>query len=128
MDAKISEIILRSKNLVKSKMFQVLDNKTTKKVIEGKIDYNDVPVEDSDNEIAKGYFFKDQADFIEKFGDDKPMCLATRSPCLKKRCQLYADVGHSRPLCREYKLYFENALLTYVGEKFTDVLLKAQAR
>jgi len=129
---ELSTMLLFNKTIIQFKMFQVLDNETVRGAVEGKTDYNDIPIEDPGNEIVKGYFFKDQADFIRRFGDDNPLCSAIESQCLKDGCRLYADMGHSRPVCREYKIYFKNVsnqdLMTYVEQEFKEALLRAQAK
>jgi len=129
---ELSVILIENKIINQIKMFQILDNETVKKVITGERDYDDIPVEDPGNEIVKGYFFKDQSDFIEQFGHGDPLCSVTQGPCLKDRCQLYADMGHKHPVCREYKIYFSGIgngeLLAYVEQKFMKALLKAQEK
>ena len=129
---ELSTMLLLNKTIIQFNMFKVLDNETVRGVVEGKTDYDDIPIEDHGNEIVKGYFFKDQADFIKRFGDDNPLCFATESPCLKNGCKLYADTGWSRPICREYKIYFKNVsnqdLMMYVEQEFKEALLRAQAK
>lgn len=129
---ELSTMLLLDKTIVQFKMFQVLDNKTVRGVVEGKTDYDDIPIEDPGNEIVKGYFFKDQADFIRRFGDDNPLCSAIGSPCLKDGCRLYGDMGHSHPICKEYKIYFKDVsnedLMMYVEQEFKEALLRAQAK
>lgn len=129
---ELSVILVENRTINKFNMFQVLDNETVKKVIIGEKEYDDIPIEDPGNEIVKGYFFKDQSDFIEKFGDGNQLCSVTESPCKKDGCQLYAHAKHKHPICREYKIYFKGIgngeLLAYVEQEFMKALLKAQKK
>jgi len=129
---ELSVILVENRTINQIKMFQILDNETVRKVITGEADCDDIPVEDPGNEIVKGYFFKDQSDFIERFGDGNPLCSVTQSYCLKHNCQLYADAGHKHPVCREYKIYFRGIgngeLLAYVEQKFMKALLEAKEK
>ena len=129
---ELSVFLLENNTIIQFKMFKTLDNETVKKVIDGELDYNDTPIEDPSNEKLKAYFFKDQANFIDQFGDESPLCSVTQNSCLKNGCQLYAEVGWERPICREYKIYFKNVsnqdLLMYVEQEFKEALLRAQAK
>jgi hypothetical protein len=129
---ELSVILVENRTINQIKMFQILDNETVKKVITREKDYDDIPIEDPGNEIVKGYFFKDQSDFIEQFGDGNPLCSVTGSSCQKDNCQLYAHAKHRHPVCREYKIYFRGVgngeLLAYVEQSFMKALLKAQEK
>lgn len=85
-------------------------DETVKNIIEGKKDYDTLSY-DEENEVRKGYYFKDQAEFIKEHETDnkKPMCDATKKECLKKECPLYSPPKNGAAkswICREYKVYF----------------------
>lgn len=90
--------------------FSCESDKIVKEVIEGKIDYNNLPY-DEENEVRKGYYFKELAEFIKRNeGMGKgAMCHATKKECLRENCRLYAfpkDGAAKGWVCREYKIYF----------------------
>ena len=127
---ELSVVLFDKKAIIK--MFDVLDNETVAKVVKGEKDYNAIPIEDQGNEIVKGYFFKDQSDFIEKYGNGQPLCAAISGPCIKDKCQLYAASIQKHPICREYKTYFKGIgngqLLSYVEQEFMKAIRRVQQK
>jgi len=75
-------------------------------VIDGSINYDSLPVDES-NEFHKGFLFQEQQDFILENNGKKALCEArSLKPCLKGKCVLYnASLGP--PVCREYKIAFK---------------------
>ena len=118
----LSALLILDRTIFEVKMFTTLDDETVRKVISGETNYDDIPIDDRENEILKGYFFKDQAAFVAEYGDGSPLCCVTESACLKEKCQLYTTTLQPKPICREYKMYFKGAshreLIRYVEQEF----------
>ncbi|OGD85767.1 hypothetical protein A2Z23_02640 [Candidatus Curtissbacteria bacterium RBG_16_39_7] len=85
-------------------------NFNMRKVLDG-VDYGELPY-DEDNEVQKGMFWKEQAEFIAKHEGQTMLCEALEEePCSQTECPLFVPAGttnpkHSQHLCREYKIAF----------------------
>ncbi|AKM83552.1 hypothetical protein A2422_01625 [Candidatus Woesebacteria bacterium RIFOXYC1_FULL_31_51] len=81
-------------------------NQNVAGVISGEIDYDSLPVDES-NEFHKGGLFTEQQDIILENNGKEPLCEAQDlKPCLKEECELYnANLGP--PVCREFKIAFK---------------------
>ena len=84
-------------------------NSTIKGVIEGDIDYDSLPY-DAQNEVEKGTFFQEQAEFVAKHAGKTILCEALAAqPCLLEQCPLYVPAylkRHGQPICREWNFTF----------------------
>jgi len=127
----LSALLILNRIIFEVKMFTTLDDETVRKVIDGQVNYDDMPIDDRENEILKGYFFKDQAAFVAEYGDENPLCCVTESACLKEKCQLYATRLQPKPICREYKMYFKGAshrdMIRYVEQEFERAMERVKA-
>lgn len=75
-------------------------------VISGKINYDSLPIDES-NEIYKGGLFTKQQEMILRNNGKVYLCEAQNlKPCLKERCVLY-DASLNPPVCREFKIAFK---------------------
>lgn len=93
-------------------MFKLLSD-IVAKMLNGKVDYNDVPF-DKDNEVVKGYCFKDQARVNLKLEKKyKAICSAVKKGCIKDSCILYHSGKWGKIengwVCREYQVDFPEA-------------------
>jgi len=82
----LSALLILNRTIFEVKMFTTLDDETVRKVIDGQVNYDDMPIDDRENEKLKGHFFHDQAAFVAEYGDDNPLCCVTESACLKEKC------------------------------------------
>ena len=74
--------------------------------IAGEIDYDSLPIDES-NEFHKGGLFTEQQDIILRNNGKEPLCEAlSMQPCLKEKCPLY-NSSLGPPVCREYKMVFK---------------------
>lgn len=81
-------------------------NANVKGVISGKINYDSLPIDES-NEFHKGVLFPEQQDMILGNNGKEALCEARDlRPCLKEKCQLY-NSSFGPPVCREFKIAFE---------------------
>jgi len=93
-------------------MVFTLSKEVVKKILDEKVDYNDLP-RNGDNEMAKGVHFEDQA--IANSALQKnyvPKCSVLEDICKKEKCRLYAKrSGRIKGgwICREYKVDFPDA-------------------
>lgn len=92
-----------------------MPNVDVRKVIEGKINLDDIPYEDQ-NEIEKGMLFEEQRQFIAQYmREQKQMfCEAINyEPCLRGECPLFriknTKAGGLHGICSEYKTAFKNS-------------------
>ena len=75
-------------------------------VINGNINYDSLPIDES-NEFHKGGLFTEQQDMILRNNEKVALCEAQNlKPCLKEKCVLYDD-SLSPPVCREFKIAFK---------------------
>lgn len=90
-------------------------NETLRQVIDGKMRYEDLPV-DEDAEGRKGYFFEDQAKFVTKHEGQELLCeVVDNNPCLQEKCPMFLAVDaiypmenrYGQPLCGEFRIAFE---------------------
>lgn len=100
-------------------------------VVNGKIDYDDVPFDDR-NELSKGGNFEDQARINFALEKSQPaMCSALEDACMKNACELYEEdefgkIEHGW-VCREYQADFPEAPfdlrlhLAFVGLDKVDI-------
>jgi len=81
-------------------------NTNTAGVVDGSINYDSLPVDES-NEFHKGFLFPEQQDFILKNNGKEALCEARGlKPCLEGKCVFYnASLGP--PVCREFKIAFK---------------------
>jgi hypothetical protein len=81
-------------------------NQNVARVIKGQIDYDSLPLDES-NEFHKGMCFTEQQDIILRNRGGNPLCEALdMNPCLQEECELCnTDLGP--PVCREFKIVFE---------------------
>lgn len=90
----------------------VLSKEMVKEVLEGKLNYNDIPC-DQENEISKGYHFKDQARVNLALSKTcVAMCLALEKKCKMEACRLFARKSGNIPngwVCREFQIDFPEA-------------------
>ncbi|MEK7558715.1 MAG: hypothetical protein AAB521_00245 [Patescibacteria group bacterium] len=86
-----------------------------RKVIDGEIRYEDLPVDD-DTEGRKGYFFEDQAKFVASHEGQEILCqVLDNEPCRQDKCPMFLPVGATRPmenrygqpLCGEFRFVFQ---------------------
>ncbi|KPJ57219.1 hypothetical protein AMJ49_01240 [Parcubacteria bacterium DG_74_2] len=89
-----------------------LPNADALRVINGEVDYNDLPFEDQ-NEAEKGIFFEDQRQFVAQHNiPGEPMlCEAMgHKICLQEKCPLFkpkdSKEGGPYGICAEYKIAF----------------------
>ncbi len=81
-------------------------NQNVTRVIKGQVDYNSLPVDES-NEFHKGMCFSEQQDIILRNRGESPLCEALgMSPCLEEECELY-NINLGPPVCGEFKIVFE---------------------
>lgn len=75
-------------------------------VIAGDMDYDSLPMDES-NEFHKGGLFTEQQDIILQNNGKEPLCEAQNmKPCLESGCVIYnASLGP--PVCREFKIAFK---------------------
>jgi len=113
------------------KMFGTFSDADVLKIIRGERSYDDFPIEDEGNEIAKGFFFDDQADFVMRHGGEELRCSVLGEPCLRESCPLYNEIKQRPgvPVCTEYKLAFETGsnsdLIDYIEKKWGEALARA---
>jgi hypothetical protein len=85
-------------------------NDTVKLLAEDAIDGNGIPF-DPDNEVQKGMFWTEQAEFVARHAGEVILCEALGyKPCLLHDCSQFVAAqskGHDRPVCREYMFVFE---------------------
>lgn len=80
-------------------------NENVRRVIEGEVDYDALPV-DPENEFHKGGLFTEQQDIIVRNNGRQVLCEAREMRvCLAEKCPLYKS-DLSPPVCREYKMAF----------------------
>jgi len=81
-------------------------NQNVARVINGQVDYNSLPMDES-NEFHKGMCFSEQQDIILRNKGESPLCEARgMSPCLEEECELY-NTNLGPPVCGEFKIVFE---------------------
>lgn len=81
-------------------------NQSVAEVIKGKVNYDSLPLDES-NEIHKGGLFTEQQDIILRNNGKEPLCEALEmKPCLKEKCALY-NSSLGPPVCREFKIAFK---------------------
>ena len=100
------------RNWVVSFSIWPLPNADVLRVINGEIDYDDLPFEDQ-NKVEKGIFFEDQRQFVAQYyTPEEPMlCEAMgHKVCLQEKCPLFkpkgSKEGGSHGICSEYKIAF----------------------
>ena len=88
-----------------------LPNADVLRVINGEINYNDLPFEDQ-NEAEKGIFFEDQRQFVAQHMPGGQMLCEARNHevCLQEKCPLFklknSKTGGPYGICPEYKITF----------------------
>ena len=81
-------------------------NQNVAEVINGKMDYDSLPIDES-NEFHKGGLFSEQQDIILRNNGKEILCEARGlKPCLKEKCVLY-EASLGPPVCREFKIAFK---------------------
>lgn len=108
----------------------VLPKDIARRVILGELDYNKLPY-DKDNEVAKGFYFEDQAKVnLELEKKHKAICTALEEACKREKCRLYTNKSGKIPngwTCAEYKVDFPDAPfdsrhhITLIGNKEVEL-------
>lgn len=81
-------------------------NQNVAGILSGEIDYDSLPLDES-NEVHKGGLFTEQQDIILRNWGKEPLCEArAMKPCLKSECVLY-NSSLGPPVCREFKIAFK---------------------
>jgi len=100
------------RNWVVSFSIWPLPNADVLRVINGEIDYNDLPFEDQ-NEAEKGMFFREQRQLVALYyTPEEPMlCEAMdHKVCLQEKCPIFKPKGSKEGgdygICGEYKIAF----------------------
>jgi hypothetical protein len=108
----------------------VLSNETVRKMLDGELDYDEVPF-DRENERTKGRKFEDQARVnLALSPRHVPICIATGNPCEKDDCELFDHKSGRLPdgwVCKEYKIDYPDVAfdsryhVSHIGEDKLDI-------
>jgi len=101
----------------------VLSEEVVKKILERKLDYNEIPY-NKVNEVSKGLRFEDQAKVNLKLSKTHvAMCLASGEKCMMEGCRLFVRKSGKILggwVCREFKVDFPEAVF---NERFHIALI-----
>lgn len=89
-----------------------LPNADVFRVLNGEVDYNDLPFEDQ-NEVEKGMLFENQRQFVARYNiPGEPILCEARDHkvCLQEKCPIFKPKGSKEGgpygICAEYKITF----------------------